>query len=389
MSSPSPHPDTPKQHVRDGFELESGGSASQAMCKSEPRGSPHTGRGSWSRPCGRQLDPEPEQLAPGPAGTPSSGSRARAAPRAHAPRLQSPDVRDAGADTSSCAPPARGASAEASSALRRAMPPCRPRQHAGKRRRQRPVSLRQLRTRDLTLQHAKMVAQQQDLNLLLMLRTTPKRHQLEHPAQRPSTRTKEHSPPRHPTLPRTDPRHTAIMQKPGTPVIGTDRLLREWLGTPNACEAASAQSGPSLNWTRSACNRANAYRIDWQPAFARHSATIFVETGSPPPILGNLAHAEPVVALIGRAGLRGVYPHPNPDFVVRPLMSSQRALRVDRRPRGLVHTAEGEKERVALVVDVLATMSNRCRTNDPPCSASSSPYVARSRLRSCVDPSMS
>src|SRR6266508_1170821 len=38
------------------------------------------------------------------------------------------------------------------------LPPRLPRQHAAERRQQRPVSLRQLRTRDLTLQHAKLVA---------------------------------------------------------------------------------------------------------------------------------------------------------------------------------------------------------------------------------------
>jgi hypothetical protein len=75
----------------------------------------------------------------------------------------------------------------------------------------------------------------------------------------------------------------------GRIVWNFEGLLRQWLGTPYACEAASAQTGPSLNWTRSACKRANAYRIDWQPVFAPHSATTFVATGSPPPVLGNVA----------------------------------------------------------------------------------------------------
>jgi hypothetical protein len=44
---------------------------------------------------------------------------------------------------------------------------------------QRPIS--QLRTSDLTLQHAKLVAQQQDLDLFLSLRATPEHDQLEQP----------------------------------------------------------------------------------------------------------------------------------------------------------------------------------------------------------------
>ena len=75
----------------------------------------------------------------------------------------------------------------------------------------------------------------------------------------------------------------------GRIVWNFEGLLRQRLGTANACEAASAQTGPSLNWTRSACNRANAYRIDWHPVFARHSATMFAATSSPPPNLGNVA----------------------------------------------------------------------------------------------------
>jgi hypothetical protein len=75
----------------------------------------------------------------------------------------------------------------------------------------------------------------------------------------------------------------------GRLVWNFEGLLRQQLGSAYACEAASAQTGPSLNWTRAACKRANAYRIDWQPVFARHSVTAFATTSSPPPNLGNVA----------------------------------------------------------------------------------------------------
>jgi hypothetical protein len=75
----------------------------------------------------------------------------------------------------------------------------------------------------------------------------------------------------------------------GRIVWNFEGLLRQQLGSAHACEAASAQTGPSLNWTRAACNRANAYRINWQPVFARHSATTFAVTSSAPPNLGNVA----------------------------------------------------------------------------------------------------
>jgi hypothetical protein len=44
-----------------------------------------------------------------------------------------------------------------------------PRQHTAERREQRPISRREPRPSDLTLQHAKLVVQQQDLDLLLPL----------------------------------------------------------------------------------------------------------------------------------------------------------------------------------------------------------------------------
>jgi hypothetical protein len=49
----------------------------------------------------------------------------------------------------------------------------------------RPVSLRELRTSHLTLEHAELVAQEHDLDLLLPLRAKAQHHQLEQPAQRP------------------------------------------------------------------------------------------------------------------------------------------------------------------------------------------------------------
>jgi hypothetical protein len=52
-------------------------------------------------------------------------------------------------------------------------------------RQQHPIRLRQLRTSDLTLEHPQWVAEQQDLDLLLPLRTTPEHDQLEQPPQRP------------------------------------------------------------------------------------------------------------------------------------------------------------------------------------------------------------
>jgi hypothetical protein len=58
-------------------------------------------------------------------------------------------------------------------------------QHLPERRQQRPISLRQLRTSDLTLQHLQLMAEQENLDLLLPLRTTPKHEQLKEPPKRP------------------------------------------------------------------------------------------------------------------------------------------------------------------------------------------------------------
>src|SRR6266545_4401330 len=63
--------------------------------------------------------------------------------------------------------------------------PRSPWQHPAERRQKRPISLRQLRTSDLTLQHPQLMAQQQDLDLLLPLRTEAENDQLEQPPQRP------------------------------------------------------------------------------------------------------------------------------------------------------------------------------------------------------------
>ena len=64
-------------------------------------------------------------------------------------------------------------------------PPRLPRQPTAERRKQCPISLRQLRTSDVTLQDPQLMAQQHDLDLLLPLRTTPEHGQLEQPTQRP------------------------------------------------------------------------------------------------------------------------------------------------------------------------------------------------------------
>jgi hypothetical protein len=107
-------------------------------------------------------------------------------------------------------------------------PPCLPRQDAAQRRQQRPISLRQRGSGDLTLQHTKLVAQQQDLDLLLPLRPTPKRNQLEQPAQRPVRERENHAPrtTRHgiPAYPSPDPPAQAITQEPRIRIIGTYRF---------------------------------------------------------------------------------------------------------------------------------------------------------------------
>src|SRR6266511_5951610 len=58
-------------------------------------------------------------------------------------------------------------------------------QHPTERSQQRPIGFRQLRTSDLTLQYSNLMAQQQDLDLLLPLRPAPKHDQLQQPSQRP------------------------------------------------------------------------------------------------------------------------------------------------------------------------------------------------------------
>lgn len=72
-------------------------------------------------------------------------------------------------------------------------------QHPVERRQQRPISLRQLGTSDLTLEHMQLVAKEKDLDLLLALRTTPKHGQLQQPPQRPVQKRQNHasSPTRH------------------------------------------------------------------------------------------------------------------------------------------------------------------------------------------------
>jgi hypothetical protein len=54
--------------------------------------------------------------------------------------------------------------------------PRRSRQHAAQRRQKRPIRTRQLRTSNLTLQHRQLVPEQQDLDLLLPLRTKTQHH---------------------------------------------------------------------------------------------------------------------------------------------------------------------------------------------------------------------
>jgi hypothetical protein len=73
----------------------------------------------------------------------------------------------------------------------------------------------------------------------------------------------------------------------GRIVWNFEGLLTRTLGSAYACEAA--HGNPSLNWTRSACNLANAFQVPWQPVFARHTATTFTTTTTHPPDLGNTA----------------------------------------------------------------------------------------------------
>jgi hypothetical protein len=59
---------------------------------------------------------------------------------------------------------------------------------------QRPIRLGQLRTSDLPLEHAQLMAQQQDLDLLLPLGTTPQDHKFQQPPQRAVEKGQSHSP---------------------------------------------------------------------------------------------------------------------------------------------------------------------------------------------------
>src|SRR4051794_32470977 len=121
----------------------------------------------------RKLDTEPDQLALDP---PVAPTRILA----RKPRHQLPDLhpgrRPAGAPVR--IPPAACHQLAVPAQQRprrhkRRSPPRLPRQHPAERRQQRPISLRQLWPSDLPLEHAELVAQQKDLDLLLPLRTTP------------------------------------------------------------------------------------------------------------------------------------------------------------------------------------------------------------------------
>jgi hypothetical protein len=70
-------------------------------------------------------------------------------------------------------------------------PPRLPRQRTAERRQQRPISRRQPRTSNLTLQYPQLLAQHQNLDLLLRLRPTSEHDQLEQPPQRPIEKRQE------------------------------------------------------------------------------------------------------------------------------------------------------------------------------------------------------
>ena len=74
-----------------------------------------------------------------------------------------------------------------------------PRQYPAEGSKQRSISLAQPRTSHLTLEHEKLMAQQQDLDLLLPLRAKPQNDQLEQAPQRPIQKRQNHTPrtPRH------------------------------------------------------------------------------------------------------------------------------------------------------------------------------------------------
>ena len=78
---------------------------------------------------------------------------------------------------------------------KRRPPPRPPRQHSTEGGQQRAVSRRQHRPADLPLEHSQLVAQEQDLDLLLALRAEPKHDKLEQPPQR-SVKKGKHDPAR-------------------------------------------------------------------------------------------------------------------------------------------------------------------------------------------------
>jgi hypothetical protein len=73
----------------------------------------------------------------------------------------------------------------------------------------------------------------------------------------------------------------------GRLVWNFEGLLQRRLGTAHACQATTV-SGPTQNWTRTACRRALAFQLAWQPVFAPHSETTFSATTAAPPALGNV-----------------------------------------------------------------------------------------------------
>jgi hypothetical protein len=72
--------------------------------------------------------------------------------------------------------------------------PRTPRQHTAKRSQQRPINWTQLRARHLTLEHAQLLAQQQDLDLLFPLRSEPQRDELMEMPQRPVQKRQNRAP---------------------------------------------------------------------------------------------------------------------------------------------------------------------------------------------------
>src|SRR6266542_3524076 len=69
-----------------------------------------------------------------------------------------------------------------------------PRENTAERCQQRPISRRRLRTDDLALKHAQLMPQQQDLDLLLPLRSEPQHDKLEQPPQRAVHKRENHTP---------------------------------------------------------------------------------------------------------------------------------------------------------------------------------------------------